>query len=329
MHDEAEIIVRSGNGGDGCASFRREKFVAEGGPDGGDGGKGGDVVFVATTGLNTLGRFVRKRRWKAQHGEQGHNRQKTGHDGADLVIEVPCGTIIRHAETSEILADLAEDQAKVVIAPGGKGGRGNVNFKSATNQTPRKFTRGVPGIEVPLRLELKLIADVGLLGFPNAGKSTLLSRLSRARPKVGDYPFTTIEPNLGVIEREDRSLVVADIPGLIEGAADGAGLGHQFLRHVERCRVLVHLVDGVEGDAETLAERVRVLNGELQRFSPELAEKPQVLVLNKLDARPDLSELALEVAALTGHTDVLAISGVSGAGLPELSSRLLALVPPA
>lgn len=325
LRDEATITVRSGNGGNGCVSFRREKYVPEGGPDGGDGGRGGNVVLVANHHLNTLNAFARKRTWKARPGLDGLGRKKHGKQGEDLLIEMPCGTIVRHAETGELLADLTESGQQVIIAAGGIGGRGNVHFKSSINQTPRKAGSGKHGVEVPLALELKLLADVGLIGFPNAGKSTLLSRLSEAKAKVGDYPFTTLEPQLGVVERDDRQLVVADIPGLIEGAAEGIGLGHQFLRHVERCALLVHLVDGSDGDAEALMERIAVLNRELARFSPKLAEKPQLLALNKVDARPELSELAAQVSTQLDQP-VAVLSGVSGAGVRELESRLLALV---
>ncbi len=323
--DEVEIIVRSGNGGDGASTFYREKFIAEGGPDGGDGGTGGDVIFVANTHLNTLRAFARKKHWKAEHGQMGRGRQCFGSDGEDLEIKVPCGTIIRLVDTGEVIADLTEPDQRVTVAAGGKGGKGNVKFKSPTNQTPRQFGPGVRGIELKLKLELKLIADVGIIGYPNAGKSTLLSRLSKARPKIAAYPFTTLEPQLGVIERVDRTLVLADIPGLIEGAAEGRGLGHQFLRHVERCPLLVHLVDGSEGDAEEIAKKIKVLNAELKRFAEGLAAKPQLIVLNKADARLDLDDVAKVLAKLLKQ-EVLTISGVSGQGLPALENRLLQLV---
>jgi GTP-binding protein len=325
LHDEASISVRSGNGGPGCVSFRREKYVPEGGPDGGDGGDGGDVVLVASHHLSTLTPYTRKRKWKARSGEPGSSRQKHGANGEDLVLEVPCGTIVRHAETDEILADLTDDGQRVVVVPGGRGGWGNVHWKKATNQVPRQHGPGTPGTERPLKLELKLIAHVGIIGFPNAGKSTLLSRLSAARPKIGNYPFTTLNPQLGVIERPDRQVVVADIPGLIEGAAEGVGLGHRFLRHVERCELLLHLVDGSHGEAADLAEQIAVLNQELARFSPLLAGKRQLLVLNKIDARPELETLASDLAVLL-EAEVLCISAVSGHGLRELENRLLAEV---
>ncbi len=326
LKDEAEIIVRSGNGGAGAATFYREKFIPEGGPDGGDGGTGGDVIFVASPHLNTLSLFNRRRHWKAKHGDPGKGSKCFGKDGEDLIVKVPCGTIIRLADTGEIIADLTEIDQKVTVAAGGKGGKGNVRFKSSTNQTPRQFGPGEPGIEMKLKLDLKLIADVGIIGFPNAGKSTLLSRLSKARPKIAPYPFTTLEPQLGVIERVDRTLVLADIPGLIEGAAEGVGLGHTFLRHVERCPMLVHLVDGSDGDVDELARRIAVLNEELRRFSPLLAGKSQLVVINKADTRDDLAEVAAGLAKRLKQ-EVRLISGVSGEGLPELENRLLELVP--
>ena len=327
LRDEVEITVRSGNGGDGMVSFLREKFRPEGGPDGGDGGRGGDVILVANPHMNTLGHLVRRPRWRAEDGIKGGYKNSFGKSGEDLIVQVPCGTVVRIVETQEIIADLTTAEQRVVIAAGGRGGKGNVHFKSSVNQTPRQFTPGEMGQELHLKLELKLIADVGIVGFPNAGKSTLLSRLSMARPKIAAYPFTTLEPQLGVIERPDRTLVLADIPGLIEGAADGKGLGHQFLRHVERCALLLHLVDGSEGEAEELAAKVRVLNAELQRFSPELAAKTQIVVLNKLDTRPDLPEIAPEVAKLLG-CEVRCISGVAGMGVTELENHLLVVVPP-
>jgi GTP-binding protein len=327
LKDEVEIKVRSGNGGDGAVTFIREKFRPEGGPDGGDGGRGGDVVMVANPHMNTLGHLVRRPRWRAEDGVKGMGSNCFGKSGEDLIVEVPCGTIVRIVETQEIIADLTQAGQRAVIVAGGRGGKGNVHFKSSVNQTPRQFTPGELGQELHLKLELKLIADVGIVGFPNAGKSTLLSRLSMARPKIAAYPFTTLEPQLGVIERPDRTLVLADIPGLIEGAADGKGLGHQFLRHVERCALLLHLVDGCDGDAADLAGRVRVLNAELERFSPELARRRQLVVLNKLDTRPDLPELAGEVATLLG-CEVRCISGVSGQGVTELENHLLQVIPP-
>lgn len=325
LHDEAEIEVRSGHGGPGCVSFRREAFVPEGGPDGGDGGRGGDVVLVANPHLNSLHAFVRRRKWRAPNGRPGGPQKCTGADGDDLVLEVPPGTVVRHAGTGEVLADLTDGEARVVIAAGGKGGRGNTRFKKATLQVPRKAQPGESGVGLGLRLELKLIADVGLVGHPNAGKSTLLRRLSNARPKVGDYPFTTLDPHLGVVEFFDRQIVLADIPGLIEGAAEGAGLGHRFLRHIERCRLLLHLVDAGEGCAEELVSEIRAVESELARFSPSLAGKPRMVALNKADLRGDLAAVAEEVAALLGG-EVLVISGVAGTGLDRLGREVLHLL---
>ncbi|TVR12405.1 MAG: GTPase ObgE [Planctomycetota bacterium] len=326
MHDEATIVIRSGNGGDGCVSFRREKYVPEGGPDGGDGGRGGDVVIIARRNLNTLSAFIRRRHWKAPHGEQGGSRNCSGAKGNDLVLEVPCGTLVIDADSQALIADMTSPDQPFVVAAGGIGGKGNTRFKSATNQTPRKATPGQPGTQLSLRLELKLMADVGVIGFPNAGKSTLLSRLSRATPKIGAYPFTTLEPQPGVIERDGRSIVMADIPGLIAGAAEGVGLGHQFLRHVERCRLLLHLVDGSEGESDAMLERIEVLNNELRRFSPLLAGKEQVVVLNKQDVCPELPAIAREISQRLG-LPVLTVSGVSGEGLRDLENTLLQRVP--
>ncbi len=355
LHDDADIEVRSGDGGAGCVSFRREKYIPEGGPDGGDGGRGGDVVLLADDRISGLSAFVRKHKWRARNGQPGMGRKCSGARGEDAVLRVPVGTLVRHGETRALIADLDHEGARVVVAAGGKGGWGNTRYKTATNQAPRQHGHGEEGVGLPLHLELKLIADVGLIGFPNAGKSTLLSRLSRARPKVAAYPFTTLEPQLGVIERPDRAILLADIPGLVEGAAEGVGLGHTFLRHVERCALLVHLVDGTEGSASELFERIRVLDAELCRFSAVLAAKRQLVVLNKGDARTDLAQVADELAAaLTAAgmcspapepgqpdpidaqarearavflPDVAAISGVSGQGVDQLANRLLALVP--
>ncbi len=326
LRDEAEIIVKSGDGGPGKVSFRHEKFAPMGGPDGGDGGRGGDIVLQATTHLNTLAQFLRKSRWKAPSGDPGGPANCSGKSGEDLVIELPCGTVVRHALTGEILADMTHHGQSIVLAAGGKGGGGNSRYKSATNQAPRQAGKGQKGVELPLKLDLKLIADVGIIGFPNAGKSTLLSRLSAAKPKIAAYPFTTLEPQLGVVSRGERTLVLADIPGLIEGAAEGVGLGHKFLRHVERCPYLLHLIDAADGEIDDVLARRDTLDRELARFSPLLAEKPQLLVLNKADARPDVEDLRAELAARTGR-EVLAISGVSGYGLRELEHRLLQLIP--
>jgi GTP-binding protein len=286
--DEAEITVTAGAGGNGAISFRREKFIPFGGPDGGDGGKGGDVWLVADEGLNTLIDFRHQRFFKARRGENGMGRQMTGAGGADEVIRVPVGTSVVNVSTEEEIGDLTAHCQRLLVARGGDGGRGNIHFKSSTNRAPRKATPGFPGEERLIRLELKLLADVGLLGFPNAGKSTFIRAVSAARPRVADYPFTTLHPNLGVVRVEaDRSFVVADIPGIIEGAAEGAGLGIQFLKHVMRTRLLLHLVDMAPAD-ESIdpAAQVRAIVKELKAFDAELASRPRWLVFNKADLLP-------------------------------------------
>ncbi|MDR2872580.1 MAG: GTPase ObgE [Xanthomonadaceae bacterium] len=286
--DEAEIEVIAGNGGNGCVGFRREKFIPLGGPDGGDGGTGGSVWLVADENLNTLVDFRHQKTFRAQRGENGMGRQMYGKGGEDLTIAVPVGTVIIHVETDEVIGDLTRHGERLLVAKGGKGGLGNMHFRSSVNRAPRQSTSGEAGEQRRLRLELKLLADVGLLGFPNAGKSTFIRAVSAATPKVADYPFTTLYPNLGVVSVEPhRSFVVADIPGLIEGAADGAGLGAQFLRHLQRTRLLLHLVDIVpmEGGVEGVSavEQVRAIERELEKHDPELMAKPRWLVLNKAD----------------------------------------------
>ena len=291
--DEAEIQVSAGNGGNGCVGFRREKFIPLGGPDGGDGGDGGSVWLLADENLNTLVDFRHQRQFRAKRGENGMGRQMYGKAGDDLVITVPVGTVVMNVETDEVIGDLTRHGERLLVAKGGKGGLGNMHFKSSVNRSPRKALPGLPGEERVLKLELKLLADVGLLGFPNAGKSTLIRAVSAATPKVADYPFTTLYPNLGVVSVEPhRSFVIADIPGLIEGAAEGAGLGTQFLKHLQRTRLLLHLVDiapagGVydEGAEEgvTPADQVRAIERELEKHDPELLNKPRWLVLNKAD----------------------------------------------
>ena len=283
--DEAQILVIAGNGGNGCISFRREKFIPLGGPDGGDGGDGGSVYLAADENLNTLIDFRHQRQYRAQRGQNGMGRQMFGKAGDDVVIRVPVGTEVINVETDEIIGDLTEHGERLLVAQGGIGGKGNVHFKSSVNRAPRKAGTGTPGEEREIRLELKLLADVGLLGFPNAGKSTFIRAVSAATPKVADYPFTTLYPNLGVVSVEmDRSFVIADIPGLIEGAADGAGLGAQFLRHVQRTRLLLHLVDLAPfDDGVSPAEQVRAIEAELRKHDPAMLGKPRWLVLNKAD----------------------------------------------
>jgi len=322
--DEVQIHVKAGDGGDGAIAWRREKFIPRGGPAGGDGGDGGDVVLVVGPQLATLldYRYVREHRAKA--GEQGRGSDQNGHAGADLELRVPPGTLVRDAASGEVLVDLAEPGQRIVAAKGGKGGLGNMNFATSTNQAPRYAEPGTPGEEKDLVLELKLLADVGIVGYPNAGKSTLISRISRARPRIADYPFTTLVPNLGVVGwRGERSFVVADIPGLIEGAHAGAGLGHQFLRHVERCRVLVHLVDGApQGEGRSPRADYDSINRELALYSPVLAEKLQVVAVNKIDlpeARKGAAELKRALARRKrAPVQVLPLSAVTGEGLDAL-----------
>jgi GTP-binding protein len=287
--DEAVITVTAGNGGNGCISFRREKFIPLGGPDGGDGGDGGSVWVEADENLNTLVDFRHERFFKAQRGQNGMGRQMFGKAGDDITIKVPIGTEVVNVATEEIIGDLTSHGARLLVAHGGEGGKGNVHFKSSVNRAPRKASNGTPGEEREIRLEMKLLADVGLLGFPNAGKSTFIRAVSAATPKVADYPFTTLHPNLGVVSVEiGRSFVIADIPGLIEGAADGAGLGSLFLRHVQRTRVLLHLVDIAPFD-ESIdpAEQVRIIENELRQHDPEMLNKPRWLILNKGDLLDD------------------------------------------
>ncbi len=315
--DEAKIYVKAGDGGNGCVSFRREKYVPLGGPDGGDGGKGGDVYLVANPHLNTLINFKHRIHFKAQRGGHGRGKKQKGRQGEDLFIEVPPGTVVRDAETGEFIADLAEAGQRVLVARGGQGGRGNAAFATPTNQAPRIAERGEPGEERWLYLELKLIADVGIVGVPNAGKSTLLSVVSAARPKIAAYPFTTLEPNLGVVTLDDyTSFVMADIPGLIEGAHAGAGLGHEFLRHIERTRMIIHLLDGASADPLADYESI---NKELALFNPELARKPQLVVLNKMDL-PQARSLwpSVEKAIKARGQRAMSISAVTGEGVREM-----------
>jgi GTP-binding protein len=287
--DEAEITVHAGNGGNGCVSFRREKFIPLGGPDGGNGGDGGDVWLIADEGLNTLVDFRHERTFRAQRGENGMGRQMAGKRGEDKVIRVPVGTAVINVDTEETIGDLTQHGQRLKVAQGGHGGAGNTVFKSSVNRAPRKAVPGSQGEERELRLELKVLADVGLLGFPNAGKSTFIRAVSAATPRVADYPFTTLQPHLGVVRiGTDQSFVIADIPGLIEGAAEGAGLGIQFLKHVSRTRLLLHLVDMAPLDEETdPVEQVRAIEAELEKFDPELLQRPRWLVFNKADLLPD------------------------------------------
>jgi GTP-binding protein len=317
--DITQVHVKAGNGGTGCVSFRREKFVPKGGPDGGDGGRGGSVFIRANRHLTTLLDFRYKDHYKAPRGEHGLGSKKTGKSGAHIFLEVPVGTIVRNAETGEVVVDLVKEGFEFEIARGGRGGRGNAAFASATDQAPRHYELGDEGEEFDLELELKLLADVGLVGFPNAGKSTLISVISAAKPKIADYPFTTLVPNLGIVRvAESRSFVVADIPGLIEGAHQGKGLGTQFLKHIERTRVLAFLLDAT---SPTIKEDYAILLKELKSFNPLLPKKPKVIVLTKMDLIPK-SERKQFVEMKVARSKVLTISAVSGEGIPALVNAL-------
>lgn len=334
--DEARITVFSGDGGNGCVSMRREKFVAKGGPDGGDGGRGADVVLVADRNRTTLLDFKYRREIRAPGGHHGMGRRKTGASGERIVIPVPVGTIVYDAsddaeetETPEVLVDLSQDGEEFVVARGGRGGRGNCRFATSTRQAPDFAQPGAPGERRELRLSLKLLADVGLLGLPNAGKSTLLGRISAARPAVAAYPFTTLVPALGVVSRDDRRLVVADIPGLVEGASEGVGLGDRFLRHVERTRVLVHLLDAgaLALEGRDLLADYDTVRGEVEKYQPELAHRAEVVALNKVDLIADRDALdAIEAELVARGRRVLRISGATGEGVEELVNTMLMML---
>jgi len=319
--DEAKIHVSAGDGGHGCLSFRREKFVPKGGPDGGDGGRGGNVYFQAVDNIDTLIDFAGKHHWHAQNGQPGSGSNKHGANGQDLVIKVPPGTLIYDTDLDLLLKDMNEVGLKVCVCRGGKGGRGNKAFATATNQTPRTAERGKKGQERNIRLELKLIADVGLVGMPNAGKSTLISRCSAARPKIADYPFTTIEPVLGIVELSGfRRFVMADIPGLIEGAHSGAGLGDKFLKHIERTKILAHILDIMPADGSNPVENYNAIRRELERYSNALTKKQEVIVANKTDLDPDTE--IIEDLKNRLSKDIHPISAVTGSGIKELSEFL-------
>jgi GTPase len=321
--DEALIRVKAGDGGNGCMAFRREKFVPRGGPSGGDGGNGGDVIMESSERHNTLVHFRFNPEYKAQRGRHGEGSNKTGREGEDIVLKVPVGTLVYDTDTNQLVHDFSRPDERVIIARGGRGGRGNARFATSTHQAPREHEDGRPGEDRGFRLELKLLADVGLVGYPNVGKSTLISRISAARPKIADYPFTTLQPNLGVVAvgetKEGRSFVVADIPGLIEGAHAGAGLGIQFLRHVERTRLLVHLVDVSDGSGRPdPVKDVEVINHELESFGAGLEKKPMILVASKIDVA-DRDKLAkLKRYAKKQGLELYSISAVTGKGIEEL-----------
>jgi len=322
--DEAKVYVRSGDGGNGCVSFRREKFIEFGGPNGGDGGKGGDVVVEAVNGLNTLIDYRYQQHFKAKNGGGGMGKDRHGANGADIVMKVPAGTQVYEEDGETLLADLTAVGQRAVIARGGNGGFGNAHFKSSTNRAPRHANPGQPGEELTIRLRLKLIADAGIVGLPNAGKSTLLAAVSAARPKIADYPFTTLHPQLGVVEMDGRGFVLADIPGLIEGAHEGTGLGDRFLGHVERCRVLLHLVDGT---GEHAGEAYKTVRAELAAYGEGLAEKPEIVALNKADALTP-EQLKQQTARLerVARKTPLVISAVSGDGVPEVLRALIKVI---
>lgn len=320
--DRAKIFIKSGKGGDGHVSFRRELYVAAGGPDGGDGGNGGDVIFEVDKGLNTLSEFRHVRKYVAQSGEEGGKRRCHGKDGEDLVIRVPEGTVIRDDATGKVIADMSGDNQREVILKGGKGGKGNMNYATATMQVPKYAQPGQDAQELWVQLELKVIADVGLVGYPNVGKSTLLSRVTNAQPKIANYHFTTLQPNLGVVDLDGANgFVIADIPGLIEGAADGLGLGHQFLRHIERTKVFIHVVDVASTEGRDPIEDVHIINKELESYNPELLKRPQVIAANKTDAIYEGDENPVERLKAEFEPQgikVFPISAVSGKGLKEL-----------
>ena len=331
--DTAKIFVRSGKGGSGCVSMRREKYRPRGGPDGGDGGKGGDVILVGDSSLNTLISLIPRPHFRAENGRPGEGSSCHGRNGEDCVIPVPLGTIVLDVEEDTRLGDIDTNGQKLIVARGGEGGFGNEHFKSSTNQVPRESTPGGPWEERTLRLELKLIADVGLVGLPNAGKSTLLGSMSRARPRVAAYPFTTLSANLGTVELTGhRRMVVADIPGLIEGAADGAGLGHDFLRHIERTRVLLHVLDVDPMDGSDPAENYRVIRGELESYEADLASKPEVILFNKIDLVPEdlrqemFEQIEADLGDASGPRWIA--SGATGEGIPALLEGLWSCVHP-
>ena len=320
--DSAKILIKSGKGGDGHVSFRRELYVPAGGPDGGDGGRGGDVIFVVDEGLNTLTDFRHVRKYVAQPGEEGSKRNQHGKDGNDIIIKVPLGTIIKEAESGKVIADMSSSDKKVTVLKGGRGGKGNQHYATATMQAPKYAQPGQPSKELYVLLELKVIADVGLVGYPNVGKSTLLSRVTNAKPKIANYHFTTLNPNLGVVDLDgSEGFVIADIPGLIEGAAEGVGLGHEFLRHIERTKVIIHIVDAASIEGRDPIDDINKINCELEAYNPELLKRPQVIAANKIDAIYSEEDSPIELIRAEFEPKgikVFPISAVSGKGLKEL-----------
>lgn len=321
--DRARIIIQSGKGGNGHISFRREKFVPAGGPDGGDGGRGGDIIFEVSDQVNNLSDYRMRRKFAATNGEEGGKKKCHGKDGKDLVLKVPAGTIIKEAETGQVICDMSGENKRVVILHGGKGGLGNMHFATSTMQAPKYAKPGGESKSLEVILELKLLADVGLVGYPNAGKSTLLSRLSNAKPEIANYPFTTLNPILGVVDLSGGgSFVMADIPGIIEGASEGVGLGLEFLRHIERCKVLVHMVDISGVEREDPIEDIKAINNELSKYNEKLIEKPTIIALNKADTRPDEAESIKAKVEDTFHKKTFLISAVTGAGVKELLGEI-------
>ena len=319
--DRARIIIKSGKGGDGHVSFRREKFVPNGGPDGGDGGKGGDIIFEVDEGLNTLTDYRHRRKFAAQAGEEGGKKNCHGKNGADLILKVPEGTVIKDAASGKVIADMSGDNKRQIILTGGRGGLGNQHYATSTMQAPKYAQPGGESIEIEVQLELKVIADVGLVGFPNVGKSTFLSRVTNAKPKIANYHFTTLNPNLGVVDLDGNGFVIADIPGLIEGASEGIGLGHEFLRHIERTNVINHMVDGASVEGRDPLEDIKAINKELEAYDPAILEKPQVIAANKMDVCMEGSEEIIEKLRKEFEPkgiEVFSISAVSGQGVKEL-----------
>lgn len=319
--DRARIIIKSGKGGDGHVSFRREKFVPNGGPDGGDGGKGGDIIFEVDEGLNTLTDYRHRRKFAAQAGEEGGKKNCHGKNGADLILKVPEGTVIKDADSGKVIADMSGDNKRQIILTGGRGGLGNQHYATSTMQAPKYAQPGGESIEIEVQLELKVIADVGLVGFPNVGKSTFLSRVTNAKPKIANYHFTTLNPNLGVVDLDGNGFVIADIPGLIEGASEGIGLGHEFLRHIERTKVIIHMVDGASVEGRDPLEDIKAINKELEAYDPAILDKPQVIAANKMDVCMEGSEGIIEKLRKEFEPkgiEVFSISAVSGQGVKEL-----------
>ncbi len=319
--DRAKIIIKSGKGGDGHVSFRREKYVPNGGPDGGDGGKGGDIIFQIDEGLNTLADYRHRRKFAARPGEEGGKKNCHGKNGEDLILKVPEGTVIKDADSGKVIADMSGENRRQVILKGGRGGLGNQHYATSTMQAPKYAQPGGDAIEIEVLLELKVIADVGLVGFPNVGKSTFLSRVTNAKPKIANYHFTTLNPNLGVVDLEDGGFVIADIPGLIEGASEGIGLGHEFLRHIERTKVIIHMVDGASVEGRDPLEDILAINKELEAYDPSILQKPQVIAANKMDVCMDGQDAVIQKLRDTFEPQgiqVFAISAVSGMGVNEL-----------